>query len=222
MGPGRQRHRQGRLAAVLLATVASQSSLAGAGTPSMHRRSPTRSLPLRPCALRGGSGSLPSSKLTEFRSKLAKFAPPDLLAEFDALHSGGGGAGALDGRKAWPKDWYPTKDEPVEGSVKVSFEFMTDFIIDTLLAYGVPAGEAEQAADVLIEADKRGISSHGIGRLKPIYCDRLDAGILSPTAPVTVERDVGATALVNGNLGLGLTIGPRYASPRLPLCAHSL
>lgn len=26
--------------------------------------------------------------------------------------------------------------------------------------------------DVLIEADKRGIDSHGIGRLKPIYCDR--------------------------------------------------
>jgi len=43
-------------------------------------------------------------------------------------------------------------------ALQVSFDYMTEFIIDTFEAFGVPAPEAERAADVLIEADKRGIS----------------------------------------------------------------
>ena len=73
---------------------------------------------------------------------------------------------------------------------------------------GVPAKEAKTCADVLIEADKRGIDSHGIGRLKPIYCDRVDQGILKPIAPITIVKETQASALVDGNLGLGLYVGP--------------
>ena len=64
--------------------------------------------------------------------------------------------------------------------------FVQQFMIDVLVEYGVPEDEAKQAGDVLITADKRGIDSHGIGRLKPIYCDRIKQGILKPTAPITV------------------------------------
>ena len=60
---------------------------------------------------------------------------------------------------------------------------------------GVPDDEAVIAADVLLEADKRGISSHGIGRLKPIYCDRIDAGIMKATAPTTIVHEVLISAL---------------------------
>jgi hypothetical protein len=162
-----------------------------------------RALPLR------GGGTADS--VAEFRAKL----PPALLSEYDQLHRkhGGGsssaGAAAPPKRTSWPDGWYPTKDDPVEGAVKVSFEYMTGFLKDTFMAFGVPERDAEQAADVLIEADKRGISSHGIGRLKPIYCDRIDDCIMTASAPITVERDAGATALVNGNLGLGLNVGPQ-------------
>jgi hypothetical protein len=154
-------------------------------------------------SLRGGGGD---TTLADFRKKL----PSELLEEYDLLHKDDGGAAhtaaaaAPSKRTWWPSAWYPTKDEPVGGSVKVSFEYMTEFIIDTFRAYGVPLSMAELAADVLIEADKRGISSHGIGRLKPIYCDRMDDAILSGDAPMTIEKDNGATALVNGNLGLGV------------------
>jgi len=60
----------------------------------------------------------------------------------------------------------------------------------------------------LIEADRRGIDSHGLGRLKPIYCDRMDQGILWPDKPIQVLKETETTALVDGNLGLGLYIGP--------------
>ena len=81
-------------------------------------------------------------------------------------------------------------------------------MFDTLIAYGVPEKEARISADVLIEADKRGIDSHGIGRLKPIYCDRIDQGILWPHKEITVVKETDTTALIDGNLGLGLYVGP--------------
>lgn len=92
--------------------------------------------------------------------------------------------------------------------VIIPFEYMKAFMKDTFLAYGVPEKEAEISSEVLIEADKRGIDSHGIGRLKPIYCDRIDKGILHPYKPITIVRECETSALVDGALGLGLYVGP--------------
>ncbi|KAH8070551.1 oxidoreductase [Aureococcus anophagefferens] len=89
-----------------------------------------------------------------------------------------------------------------------SDDSLAKFMKDTLVAYGVPEAEAETSAEVLIEADRRGIDSHGIGRLKPIYCDRMDQGILFPHKPIDVVRESPTSALVDGNLGLGLYVGP--------------
>jgi hypothetical protein len=63
--------------------------------------------------------------------------------------------------------------------------------------------------------------SHGIGRLKPIYFDRISKGILKPFAPVEIIRESPTTALVDGNLGLGLYIGPYWSNCPLLLHPHS-
>lgn len=63
-----------------------------------------------------------------------------------------------------------------ENPVIISFDYMKAFMNDVFLSYGVTEEHAEIASDVLIESDRRGIDSHGLGRLKPIYCDRMDAG----------------------------------------------
>jgi LDH2 family malate/lactate/ureidoglycolate dehydrogenase len=49
---------------------------------------------------------------------------------------------------------------------------------------------------------QRGIDSHGIGRLKPIYCDRIDDGILHPYKPIEIVKETETTALVDGALGM--------------------
>lgn len=90
----------------------------------------------------------------------------------------------------------------------VSFDYMKEFITQVFLSYGVSPSRAEVCADVLIEADKRGIDSHGLGRLKNIYCDRMDKGILFPDQPIDIVTESEACALVDGHLGLGLYIGP--------------
>ena len=55
---------------------------------------------------------------------------------------------------------------------------------------------------MLITSDLRGIESHGVGRLK-YYFDRIQMGVQFPTAKMEIVKDEGATALIDGNHGMG-------------------
>lgn len=74
---------------------------------------------------------------------------------------------------------------------------------------GVPEADAKICADVLITADKKGIASHGIGRLKPIYYDRIKDGILNPETKIDIIRNGPTTTVLNGNNGMGQVIAYR-------------
>ncbi|HQL82750.1 MAG TPA: Ldh family oxidoreductase, partial [Spirochaetota bacterium] len=60
-----------------------------------------------------------------------------------------------------------------EKIVWIDFDTMERFMTDALKAVGVPEEDAKICANILITSDKRGIDSHGINRLKPIYIDRI-------------------------------------------------
>lgn len=92
----------------------------------------------------------------------------------------------------------------------VPFDLLTAFVIDVFKGIGVPPGDAAICADVLIQSDQRGIDSHGIGRLKPIYYDRIaHQKIQCPKTRIEVVRDRGATAVVDGHHGMGMVIATR-------------
>lgn len=55
---------------------------------------------------------------------------------------------------------------------------------------GYSEADAEYLADTLIEANLRGIDSHGLIRL-PIYARRIEAGLVLPTATPLITRDRG-------------------------------
>ena len=99
--------------------------------------------------------------------------------------------------------------KPVAGSVTVDFDFLQGFMKDTFVAYGVRPTDADICSDVLIASDKRGIDSHGIGRLKGIYCERMDAGILEAQSTLKILKQTKTTAVVDGGGGIGLCIGPK-------------
>ena len=86
---------------------------------------------------------------------------------------------------------------------------ITDFVTDAFEGYGVPREEAEMCTDVLLESDKRGIESHGCNRFKPIYLDRIKAGIQSPTTNFEILKETETTAVVDGHNGMGQVIGTR-------------
>lgn len=48
--------------------------------------------------------------------------------------------------------------------VIVDFDYMKQFMKDVFISYGCTEDQAETSSEVLIEADKRGIDSHGLGR----------------------------------------------------------
>lgn len=83
------------------------------------------------------------------------------------------------------------------------------FMKDVFVGAGVPEPDARICADVLITADKRGIDSHGVNRCKPIYYDRIRAGILNPVTQFEIVREIGATAVVDGHNGMGHAIARR-------------
>ena len=89
------------------------------------------------------------------------------------------------------------------------FEIMEQFMIDVFKKVGVPEEDAMVCAEILISADKRGIDSHGCGRFKPIYIDRIRAGIQNPVTNFEVVREGPTTAVVDGHDGMGHVIGKR-------------
>lgn len=92
----------------------------------------------------------------------------------------------------------------------VDFETMERFMVDVFKGIGVPDADARVCADVLITADKRGIDSHGVGRLKTIYYDRIvQHRIQEPVTNFEVVRDHMATAVVDGHHGMGMVIATR-------------
>ncbi len=90
------------------------------------------------------------------------------------------------------------------------FDELESFMIAVFESIGVPPEDARTCADVLITSDKRGIDSHGVGRLKPIYYDRIvHQKIQLPVTQFEVVRDSAAIAVIDGHHGMGMVIGKR-------------
>lgn len=94
----------------------------------------------------------------------------------------------------------------------VDWKTITNFVTDAFVGYGVPRADAEICVDILLESDKRGIESHGVNRFKPIYLDRIKAGIQKPVTEFEILKDFAATAVVDGHDGMGQVIGYKCMS----------
>jgi LDH2 family malate/lactate/ureidoglycolate dehydrogenase len=75
-----------------------------------------------------------------------------------------------------------------------------------LVRLGVPADRAALVADTLVDADLRGVHSHG-AHLMALYASRLRSGHIRADAPLRVVRDDGSTVVLDAGLGLGQVAG---------------
>lgn len=89
----------------------------------------------------------------------------------------------------------------------VEWDWVTKFVKDVFMAYGIPEEDADICTDVLLASDRKGIESHGVNRFKPIYLDRIKAGIQHPETNFEVVRETPTTAVVDGHDGMGQVIG---------------
>lgn len=74
---------------------------------------------------------------------------------------------------------------------------------------GVPEPDAAIATDVLLESDLRGIESHGVPRFESFYINGIRGGRINPVPDIKVVHEAPATALVDGDTGLGMVVGYR-------------
>lgn len=77
-----------------------------------------------------------------------------------------------------------------------------DFCRMLLEQNGVPAGEAALIADALLEADVKGLGSHGVMRL-PVYLQRVKAGLMRSKADLRVIRSGGAVCVLDASHSFG-------------------
>jgi len=92
----------------------------------------------------------------------------------------------------------------MESKTYVSWDQIGSFMVDAFKAVGVPEDDAKICADVLMESDRRGIESHGCNRFKPIYMDRINAGILNPVTEYEVLKETPTTIVADAHDGMGM------------------
>ncbi|MEC5200983.1 LDH2 family malate/lactate/ureidoglycolate dehydrogenase [Arthrobacter sp. PL16] len=76
------------------------------------------------------------------------------------------------------------------------------FAAQALAARGVPREDADLTARSLVQADQRGIYSHGLLRL-PLYCEALRLGGINPAPKLKFSKDQGSVAVLDADAALG-------------------
>ncbi len=93
-----------------------------------------------------------------------------------------------------------------ERNLRIPVDRLIVFMIDALMAMGVPEEDARIISDVLITADLWGVRSHGVAHLK-MYHERLKAGLQLPVTKLTILKDTQTTAVMDGGNGMGMVVG---------------
>ena len=97
---------------------------------------------------------------------------------------------------------------------------LLEFTQDAFLACGLPADDAAIVADAMIEADLTGQDGHGIFRLAS-YVQWLQAGRVNPRPRITVTQRAPATAMVDGDNGMGHLVMSHAARKAIELAREA-
>ena len=93
-------------------------------------------------------------------------------------------------------------------------------IRDAMTAIGVPGGDAAKVAELMVEADLVGADAHGVFRL-PQYVRRIRAGGVNPKPNIQVTKTAPATAMVDGDNGMGHLVMARAADTAISLAKET-
>jgi L-2-hydroxycarboxylate dehydrogenase (NAD+) len=103
---------------------------------------------------------------------------------------------------------------------RISAAAITALIADVLGKTGLPPMDAAKVAELMTEADLAGADAHGVFRL-PQYVRRLRAGGVNPHPDIRVDRTAPATALVDGDNGMGHLVMARAAATAIELAREA-
>ena len=87
-------------------------------------------------------------------------------------------------------------------TVRIDADRLQGFVADAFTAVGMPAADAADVGRLMVAADLAGFDAHGIFRLES-YLARIRAGGLNLTPNITIAAQSPATAVVDGDDGMG-------------------
>jgi L-2-hydroxycarboxylate dehydrogenase (NAD+) len=105
---------------------------------------------------------------------------------------------------------------------RISAVALRSFCTEALERLEVPHEDAQITANVLVEADLRGIESHGVARMSR-YVSGIQQGMIRPKAIPRIVHETSVTATIDGDAGLGQPIS--HAAMQLAIAKareHSL
>ncbi len=94
---------------------------------------------------------------------------------------------------------------PPSDAVFVPVESLRTFLRQLFARVPIPAAHAELVADLLIDTDLRGVTSHGAVQVER-YLRGYQEGRINNTPKIEVLKEGGATAALNGDGGLGFIV----------------
>ena len=89
----------------------------------------------------------------------------------------------------------------------ISAFYLKEFTIQVFEKMGCPPAQAAEAANCLNQADLRGVDSHGVARLSG-YIRLWEQKRLNATPHLKIVHETPSTAVLDGDLGLGLAVAP--------------
>jgi L-2-hydroxycarboxylate dehydrogenase (NAD+) len=91
---------------------------------------------------------------------------------------------------------------------EVKVNALRKYTEDVFKALGVPEEDAKITTDVLLAANRRGINSHGVARLKR-YVGYIKDGKMNPKTELTIIKDTPVSIAASANNGIGQVAGYR-------------
>ncbi len=85
---------------------------------------------------------------------------------------------------------------------RVGWKELRAFTREVFVRVGVPAGDAEIEAEVLVWANLRGVDSHGVLRI-PWYLELIDKGEMKTRPKIEILKETAATLVIDADHALG-------------------
>jgi len=91
----------------------------------------------------------------------------------------------------------------VEGGILFPADRLRAWSEQVFQKVGVAKDDAALLTDTLIEANLRGVDTHGVTRVLCTYVKRIQAGVMSPRTKIAVVREHASTALIDCKNSIG-------------------
>jgi LDH2 family malate/lactate/ureidoglycolate dehydrogenase len=103
--------------------------------------------------------------------------------------------------------------------LNVSHTRLAAFITATMQAVGLPADDARTIGELMAEADLQGSDGHGVIRV-PVYIRRILGGAVNVRPQIKVVEERAATALIDGDNGMGHLVMKQAAELAIEKARH--